>query len=122
MSLFPFEFKLVTRLFVADYTAQDYFEGNGELLFPNAQSYITETCLTCLSFEAFGRDIAVMIKSWHLSWMQIPYVISWKFLFKYHEYSFDFLIIIIMDQLRLTLLLRILYGLFLTGHRLTGTC
>ena len=48
-------------------------------------------------------------------------VISRKFLIKYYEYSFDFLIII-MDQLRLTLLLSIPYSLFLTGHRLMGTC
>ena len=50
-----------------------------------------------------------------------PVVISWKFLIKYYDYSFDYLIII-MDQLWLTLLLSIQYGLFLTGHRLTGTC
>ena len=48
-------------------------------------------------------------------------VISWKSLIKYYEYSFDYLTII-MNQLRLMLLLSIQYGLFLTGHRLTGTC
>ena len=47
-------------------------------------------------------------------------VISQKFLIKYYEYSFDYLII--MNQIRLTLLLSIPYGLFLTGHRLMGTC
>ena len=48
-------------------------------------------------------------------------VISRKFLIKYYGYSLDFLIIN-MDQLRLTHLLSIQYGLFLTGHRLTETC
>jgi hypothetical protein len=48
-------------------------------------------------------------------------VISRKFLIKYYEYSFDYLIII-MDQLRLMHLFSIQYGLFLTGHRLTETC
>ena len=48
-------------------------------------------------------------------------VISWKFLIKYYGYSFDYLIII-MNQLRLTILLSMQYSLFLTGHRLMGIC
>ena len=45
-------------------------------------------------------------------------VISWKFLIKYYEYFFDYLIII-MDQLRLTLYLVYSTVCSLTGHRLT---
>ena len=48
-------------------------------------------------------------------------VTSQKFLIKYYGYSFDYLIII-MNQLRLTLLLSIQNSLFLTRHRLTGIC
>ena len=45
-------------------------------------------------------------------------VISWKFLIKYYEYSFNYLIII-MNQLRLTCYLVYSTVCFLTGHRLT---
>ena len=46
-------------------------------------------------------------------------VISRKFLTKYYEYSFDCLIII-MDQLQLTCLLSIQYGLFLNQTQTYG--
>jgi hypothetical protein len=42
-------------LFSADYTAQEYFKGNLDSLFPDAQANITATCLTYLSFHIFER-------------------------------------------------------------------
>ena len=50
-------------------------------------------------------------------WVSVG-VISRKFLIKYYEYSFDYLIII-MNQLRLTCYLVYSTVCFLTGHRLT---
>jgi hypothetical protein len=41
-------------LFSADYTAQQYFERKGESRFRTAQGGIAITCLTYLSFDAFG--------------------------------------------------------------------
>src|ERR1700722_7061836 len=43
-------------LSTTDYTAQEYFERNGESQFPNAQAGIAMTCLTYLSFDVFGSD------------------------------------------------------------------
>ncbi|KIM89025.1 hypothetical protein PILCRDRAFT_61453, partial [Piloderma croceum F 1598] len=38
------------------YTAQNYFECNAKILFPDAEVYIATTCLRYLSFDAFGND------------------------------------------------------------------
>ena len=54
----------------------------------------------------------------HAYWIP-PGVISHKFLIKYYEYSFDFLIII-MDQLRLMRFLSIQYSLFLNWTQTYG--
>jgi ankyrin repeat protein len=40
-------------LSTTDYTAQEYFERNGESQFPNAQAGIARTCLTYLSFDVY---------------------------------------------------------------------
>jgi hypothetical protein len=49
---------------LADYTAQVYFEKNGQTLFPNAEAYISRTCLTYLSFNVFqehdSKDMALL--------------------------------------------------------------
>jgi len=37
------------------YTAQQYFESQRESLFPNGQAYISQTCLTYLSFDQFRK-------------------------------------------------------------------
>src|SRR5271170_3772757 len=41
-------------LFPTDYTAHEYFERKGESRFPTARAGIAITCLTYLSFDAFG--------------------------------------------------------------------
>ena len=55
---------------------------------------------------------------WDLCQVLWADVISQKFLIKYYEYSFDYLINI-MNQLRLTCYLVYSTVCFLTGHRLT---
>jgi len=49
------EIQLEHDFIAADYAAQDYFESNTNILFPDTENYIATTCLRYLSFDALGN-------------------------------------------------------------------